>query len=182
MEEGGVSERSTSLLRRDSSEKTKPSPLRRTPTRGPIRGEGGKVVFGGGGFGSAFPGRKRKKRAQNEKRRPPDSVESGGRLFRRRSWRRPTLPRGLPRSTIGAEELNFRVRNGNGCRLFAIAANFEYDHPKAPTHSRRPICGQVSRPISTGPLNALPHVYARPINLVVFEGSSVDMSPCRGGI
>ena len=35
--------------------------------------------------------------------------------------RRPTLPRSPPRSTIGAEELNFRVRNGNGCDLFAIA-------------------------------------------------------------
>jgi hypothetical protein len=34
--------------------------------------------------------------------------------------RRPTLPRSLPRSTIGAEELNFRVRNGNGCGLLAI--------------------------------------------------------------
>ena len=34
----------------------------------------------------------------------------------------PTLPRGLPRSTIGAEELNFRVRNGTGCFPFAIAA------------------------------------------------------------
>ena len=35
--------------------------------------------------------------------------------------RRPTLPHGLPCSTIGAEELNFRVRDGNGCDLFAIA-------------------------------------------------------------
>ena len=35
--------------------------------------------------------------------------------------RRPTLPRGFPRSTIGAEELNFRVRDGNGCDLFAMA-------------------------------------------------------------
>jgi hypothetical protein len=34
----------------------------------------------------------------------------------------PTLPRGLPRSTIGAEELNFRVRNGTGCFPFAMAA------------------------------------------------------------
>ena len=34
----------------------------------------------------------------------------------------PALPRGLPRSTIGAEELNFRVRNGTGCFPFAIAA------------------------------------------------------------
>ncbi len=35
--------------------------------------------------------------------------------------RRPTLPRSHPRSTIGAKELNFRVRDGNGCLLFAIA-------------------------------------------------------------
>ena len=34
----------------------------------------------------------------------------------------PTLPRGLPRSTIGAEGLNFRVRNGTGCFPLAIAA------------------------------------------------------------
>ena len=34
----------------------------------------------------------------------------------------PTLPRGLPRSTIGAEGLNFRVRNGTGCFPFAMAA------------------------------------------------------------
>ena len=36
--------------------------------------------------------------------------------------RRPTLPHSYPCSTIGAEELNFRVRDGNGCDLFAIAA------------------------------------------------------------
>lgn len=29
--------------------------------------------------------------------------------------------RGRPPTTIGAEELNFRVRYGNGCDLFAIA-------------------------------------------------------------
>ncbi len=29
--------------------------------------------------------------------------------------------RGKPPTTIGAEELNFRVRYGNGCDLFAIA-------------------------------------------------------------
>ncbi len=34
--------------------------------------------------------------------------------------RRPTLPHSLPCSTIGAEELNFRVRNGNGWGLFAM--------------------------------------------------------------
>jgi hypothetical protein len=34
----------------------------------------------------------------------------------------PTLPRGLPRSTIGAEGLNFRVRDGTGCFPLAMAA------------------------------------------------------------
>src|SRR5579862_3289110 len=35
--------------------------------------------------------------------------------------RRPTLPPSPPRSTIGAEGLNFRVRNGTGCFPFAMA-------------------------------------------------------------
>ena len=38
----------------------------------------------------------------------------------------PTLPHSLPCSTIGAEELNCRVRNGNGCDLFAIATGKFY--------------------------------------------------------
>ena len=36
------------------------------------------------------------------------------------TWQRPTLPGCDHPSTIGAEELNFRVRDGNGCTLFAI--------------------------------------------------------------
>ncbi len=35
--------------------------------------------------------------------------------------RRPTLPGGLPPSTIGAGGLNYRVRNGNGCFPTAMA-------------------------------------------------------------
>jgi hypothetical protein len=35
--------------------------------------------------------------------------------------RRPTLPRSHPRSTIGAEGLSFRVRNGTGRFPFAMA-------------------------------------------------------------
>ena len=41
-------------------------------------------------------------------------------VFTERFWRRPTLPGGLPPSTIGAGRLNFRVRNGNGCIPAAI--------------------------------------------------------------
>ena len=33
----------------------------------------------------------------------------------KRMWRRPTFPQGCPCSIIGAERLNCRVRNGNGC-------------------------------------------------------------------
>ena len=49
------------------------------------------------------------------------STSSGATLFKH-VRRRPTLPRGPPRSTIGAEGLNFRVRNGTGCFPFAITA------------------------------------------------------------
>ena len=49
----------------------------------------------------------------------PTPSKGGGALkvFRRR----PTLPDGYPSSTIGAGGLNFRVRDGNGCRPSAIA-------------------------------------------------------------
>ena len=41
-------------------------------------------------------------------------------FFGEKSRRRPTLPQGYPCSTIGSEELNFRVRDGIGCGLFEI--------------------------------------------------------------
>jgi hypothetical protein len=67
--------------------------------------------------------------------------------------RRPTLPRGPPRSTIGAEELNFRVRNGTGCFPFAMTAEtlwrfrssaFPEDRPPMtrPTAPREPHSGR----------------------------------------
>ena len=40
-----------------------------------------------------------------------------------RCRRRPTLPRSLERSTIGAVGLNDRVRNGNGCGPYASVAS-----------------------------------------------------------
>jgi hypothetical protein len=54
------------------------------------------------------------------KQKKPTLMRVG--FFRRNVRRCPTLPRGLPRSTIGAEELNFRVRDGTGCFPLAIAA------------------------------------------------------------
>ncbi len=106
--------------------------------------------------------------------------------------RRPTLPHGTPCSTIGAEELNFRVRDGNGCFLFAIATENGDSFSATIRHARQTgkrlckrscelFCGQASRPISTSKLNALPHVHPWPINLVVFEGPSVPgVSPGKG--
>ncbi|MEY2626315.1 MAG: hypothetical protein RJB08_74 [Actinomycetota bacterium] len=44
-----------------------------------------------------------------------------GGLFNRLIRRRPTLPGGLPPSTIGAGGLNCRVRDGNGCDPTAMA-------------------------------------------------------------
>jgi hypothetical protein len=41
------------------------------------------------------------------------------------TWQRPTLPGCDHPSTIGAEELNFRVRDGNGCDLFAIITRYK---------------------------------------------------------
>ena len=40
--------------------------------------------------------------------------------LQKKSRQRPTLPHGFPCSTIGSEELNFRVREGIGCSLFDI--------------------------------------------------------------
>jgi hypothetical protein len=57
--------------------------------------------------------------SHSKKERPP--VETGGLSMRCR--RRPTLPRPLGRSTIGAVGLNDRVRNGNGCGPYALVAS-----------------------------------------------------------
>ena len=43
--------------------------------------------------------------------------------FLMRCRRRPTLPRPLGRSTIGAVGLNDRVRDGNGCGPYALVAS-----------------------------------------------------------
>ena len=73
---------------------------------------------------------------------------------------------GLPLSTIGAEGLNFRVRNGNGCDPLAqVTGEIE---------SRHSLVGgsQVARAISTDRLKPLRVFHLRPINLVFSKGSS----------
>ena len=44
---------------------------------------------------------------------------SQARPGKQKSWRRPIFPKGCPLSIFGAGELNFRVRDGNGCGLSA---------------------------------------------------------------
>src|SRR5450755_4133138 len=51
---------------------------------------------------------------QTKKKSPPK------RALGKKSRQRPTLPHGFPCSTIGSEELNFRVREGIGCGLLEI--------------------------------------------------------------
>ena len=63
----------------------------------------------------AARGGEREQRARRKSRRP--TLASGPSKPRQR----PTLPQTCACSTIGPEELNFRVRDGNGCDLFGVA-------------------------------------------------------------
>src|SRR5690606_39802341 len=60
----------------------------------------------------------RRTESRNSSRAGPE----GPALLRKYVRRRPTLPQPLGCSTIGAERLNFRVRDGTGCFPFAMAA------------------------------------------------------------
>ena len=60
-----------------------------------------------------------------------------------RSWRRPIFPRGYPLSIFGAGELNFRVRDGNGCglsarvtRILCVCSRDRLHYKDPPTHVR----------------------------------------------
>ena len=96
--------------------------------------------------------------------------------------RRPTLPRSHPRSTIGAEGLSFRVRNGTGRFPFAMTAEtllrcqlalmeMVPDRISGTAQWTRVLYIEASpRTISTGQLHALLHFHFRPINPVVYWG------------
>lgn len=58
---------------------------------------------------------------QTMHRAPTRSMNDGPGLCFEKIRQRPTLPGGLPPSTIGAGGLNCRVRNGNGCFSAAMA-------------------------------------------------------------
>ena len=100
--------------------------------------------------------------------------------------------RGKPPTTIGAKELNFRVRYGNGCDLFAIITRLPKDKIY---YISLEIKFQVlfnnflffqnwinvslcihkiwlsPRPISIRQLHVSPHFHLEPIYLIVFQGS-----------
>ena len=113
-----------------------------------------------------------------------------GRPFAQLIRRRPTLPGPFKPSTIGAEGLNFSVRNGKRCDPLALTTeNWRDRTPReargplralktaqlAAASSSRHIGGKKHpsspRSISTGSLSALPRLHDRPINLVVYQGS-----------
>ena|SRR5215472_9282078 len=110
----------------------------------------------------------------SQKRRPGWFDQPGllSSVFRRC----PTLPRGLPRSTIGAEGLNFRVRDGTGCFPFAMAAgnSMELSWPRwPPTVSREPHSGRETRSLQCFAGRNV-WVCAKPLGLLV----PVSCAPC----
>ena len=112
-------------------------------------------------------------------------------LFRRR----PTFPGGFPPSIISTAELNYRVRNGNGCDLCVIVTEYLlwgiipletlqsqnwimltliWNIRFIITHFQRKSLSSVfrssPRSISIAQLSTLLHLHLRPINHVVYMG------------
>src|SRR5437667_4900702 len=115
------------------------------------------------------------------------SDRAGGQRFRE-NRRRPTLPGSCPPSTIGAEGLNFSVRNGKRCFPLAIATGARHRPALSVSRGPAPLAGAFKtaqwphrtsvikypsspRPISTGLLSTLLCLHIRPIYLVVYQGS-----------
>src|SRR5207253_10813021 len=66
-------------------------------------------------------------------------------------WRRPTLPRPRDRSTIDADRLNDRVRDGNGCGPVALVASISGGWGKGPG-----AWGVIPRPQAQSPRPEIP--------------------------
>ncbi len=91
-------------------------------------------------------------------------------------WHLPIVPGRRQPSIVGTSELNFRVRNGNGCDPTAMATEIccqgrarrrarALENSIASTNI---IVDPSPRPISTGRLNTSPCVHLRPINVVIW--------------
>ena len=100
---------------------------------------------------------------------------------------RPTFPGSFPPSIIGTTELNFRVRDGNGCDLCVITTEYFVCITFVRAHSKLNNASHFKtlqltfvlisqsfrsspRSISIAQLNTLLHLHLRPINDVVFIG------------
>jgi hypothetical protein len=97
-------------------------PLYPAPCRAPLPGRLSSVrrrdeSSGCTGIPPSYRGPRRAPRKHRRDKAPRIRVGLCPKIFRRR----PTLPGGNPPSTIGADRLNFRVRDGNGCDSVAMA-------------------------------------------------------------
>src|SRR3954452_17469085 len=92
--------------------------------------------------------------------------------LRHKNGRRPTLPRSLPRSTIGAGGLNFSVRNGKRCipaAIVTLSRRRQVFCCKARLTFENRIARALKEPssprlISTTRLHTLLHLHLWPIN------------------
>ncbi len=95
--------------------------------------------------------------ASAAKKKEPPAYSARGLMFNFRQ--RPTLPHSHPCSTIGAGELNFRVRDGNGWVLSAKVTEKLYFYLQLNQGCRKTEqyinYGQAARPISISKLNTL---------------------------
>ena len=110
--------------------------------------------------------------------KPPGSAMPGP-----GAWKKTLAARYSPaadcRSTLATGALHFRVRNGNGCRLPAMATKEKRNGRRGSGQPGRADgseakCGegknaQASRTISTGRVSASPRLRLRPIEAVVFR-------------
>ena len=102
-------------------------------------------------------------------------------LFRRR----PTFPGGFPPSIISTAELNYRVRNGNGCDLCVIVTEYfseialqsqnwimltMFNNSLSKESVDSLVFRSSPRSISIAQLHTLLHFHLRPINHVVYMG------------
>ena len=65
--------------------------------------------------------------------------------------RRPTLPRPLGRSTIGAVGLNDRVRDGNGCGPYALVASDSVVERRSVMRERQEVDSGVGSDVVSNP-------------------------------
>ena len=73
----------------------------------------------------------------------------------------------LPRSTIGATGLNFRVRDGIGCNSCAMITGENF-RELMQIFNRSKKIDKAFRPISTSQLHMLPCFHFQPIKQVIF--------------